>query len=39
METVRSLIAEEIICPEGETLVPYHNTCAALATQVDEENI
>jgi hypothetical protein len=25
-----SVMAEEIICPEGETLVPYHNSCMAV---------
>jgi hypothetical protein len=25
-----AVLADDIICPEGETLVPYHNTCMAV---------
>jgi hypothetical protein len=25
-----AVVAEDIICPEGETLIPYHNTCMVL---------
>lgn len=27
-----SSIADETDCPEGETLVPYHNTCMVVPT-------